>query len=118
MKFKFKDKKNTSFRIGVGGYLAPEKRHLLKLFFSFLDRKIQKDYKVQNIKILIRDDGPYNCGHDASVYFYNNGYTIHHYYGEEGQKMVAEDADMYVFFKDKGSELAPPTARNLVLIEK
>jgi hypothetical protein len=118
MKINFKEKKDVSFKIGVGGYLEPEKRHLLKLFFGFLDRKIQKDYKVKNIRILIRDDGPYNCGHDASVYFYNNGYVIHHYYGDEGQKAVAEEADMYVFFKDKGSAIEPPTARNLVLIEK
>ena len=53
MKINFKEKKDVSFKIGVGGYLEPEKRHLLKLFFGFLDKKIQKDYKVKNIKILI-----------------------------------------------------------------
>lgn len=118
MKINFENKKDIKFKIGINGYLEPNKRHLLKLFFDFLNKKIKKDYKVKNIRILIRDDGPYNCGHDASIYFYNNGYTIHHYYGEEGQKAVAEEADMYVFFRDKGSTIEPPAARNLVLIEK
>lgn len=103
-------------KIAIDGTLTITIERLLNLYFNFLLKKVKEQKDV--VFLVRREENQMTIGFYAQEFFRRKGYSFNIYSGEDAMEKMAEDADLFIFFRDKRRPTNPPAARNLVLIEK